>query len=115
MVVFRKRLKEIRKDRGLTQEALGKGVFISKNEICAYEKGNRCPPLEILIKLSEFLEVDFLWLIGKELDCITGPKKIVNLSEADMNIIKALKNNEKLYAKFLEDPERTLKSIEKKL
>ncbi len=115
MVVFRQRLRQIRKERGLTQEALGKGIFISKNEVCAYEKGSRCPPLEILIRIAEFLEVDFLWLIGKELDCMVGPKKIVNLSEIDMNIIKALKANEKIYKKFIENPERVIKSLENKL
>lgn len=115
MVIFRQRLREIRKKRGYTQEDVGKGVFISKNEICAYERGTRCPPLEILIKLAEFLEVDFLWLIGKELDCITGPNKLINLSESDVKILNLLKNNEKVYEKFLSDPERVIKNIESKL
>lgn len=115
MVIFRQRLREIRKKRGYTQEDVGKGIFMSKNEICAYERGTRCPPLEILIRLAEFLEVDFLWLIGKELNCITGSDKLVNLSEKDMKILNTLKSNPKVYEKFLEDPERTLKSIESKL
>lgn len=115
MVVFRKRLRETRKKRGLTQEALGNGIFVSKNEVCAYEKGTRCPPIETLFRIAEFLEVDFLWLIGKELDCITGPDKIVNLSSDDVKIIECLKKNEKLYKISLNDPNRTIKQIEQNI
>lgn len=115
MVIFRQRLKEVRKERGYTQEDVGNGIFMSKNEICAYERGTRCPPLEILIRLAEFLEVDFLWLIGKELDCVTGPGKLVNLSESDIKILNILKKNEKVYKEFLIDPERTVKKLEQTL
>ena len=115
MVIFRERLKEIRKKRGYTQEDVGKGIFISKNEICAYECGTRCPPLETLIKLADFLQVDFLWLIGKELDCIVGEDKLINLSETDVKILNLLKSNEKVYKKIIKYPERTIKSIESNL
>lgn len=115
MVIFRQRLRETRIKRGYTQKDVGNGIFVSNNEICAYERGYRSPPFEILIKLADFLEVDFLWLIGKELTCITGPDKLVNLSETDIKILNVLKNNEKIYKKFLEDPERTIKIIESKL
>ncbi|MDD6223673.1 MAG: helix-turn-helix domain-containing protein [bacterium] len=111
MVIFRKRLKETRKKRKLTQEALGKGIYLSKNEVCAYERGSRCPPLETLIRIADFLEVDFLWLIGRELDCMIGEDKIVNLSKEDIKIIQELRKNEELYKRFLEDPERTIKQL----
>ena len=115
MIIFRQRLRETRIKRGYTQKDVGNGIFVSNNEISAYENGHRCPPLEILIRLAEFLEVDFLWLVGKELKCITGPDKLINLSELDIKILNVLKNNEKVYKKFLEDPERTIKFIESKL
>lgn len=114
MVIFRKRLKEIRKQRNLTQEALGKGIYISKNEVCAYERGTRCPPLETLIRIADFLEVDFLWLIGRELDCMVGEDRIVNLSEEDIKIIQELRKNDELYERFLENPERTIKQLNNK-
>ena len=59
MVIFKKRLKEKRNELGLTQEELGKNIYLSKGEVCAYEKGKRIPPLDVLIKIAEFLEVDF--------------------------------------------------------
>ena len=111
MVIFRKRLKERRNELGLTQEDLGRMIYLSKGEICAYEKGNRLPPLDVLIRLARFLEVDFLWLIGMELDYKNNKNGIINLSELDIKIIDALKNDSDLYGRFVENPERTVSQI----
>lgn len=115
MLVFQKRLKEARKERKYTQEDVGKGVFVSKQEICLYEKGKRTPPLEVLIKMANFLEVDFLWLIGMELKIEKKENRIVNLSEEDVKIIEALKLDRSLYDKFIDNPERTITEISNKL
>lgn len=64
--MFEQRLKETRLKKGYKQDDVGKGICVSKQEICLYEKGKRKPPLEVAIKLAEFLEVDFLWLLGLE-------------------------------------------------
>lgn len=111
MVIFKKRLKERRNELGLTQEELGKGIYLTKGEICAYEKGKRIPPLDVLIRIAEFLEVDFLWLIGMELEANKSEDRIVNLSEVDLKIIAALKMDSALYERFLENPERTIAQI----
>lgn len=111
MVIFKKRLKEKRNELGLTQEELGKNIYLSKGEACAYEKGKRIPPLDVLIKIAEFLEVDFLWLIGMEIECNKSDNKVVNLSDDDLKIINALKNDSNLYGKFLENPERVIAQI----
>lgn len=115
MVIFRKRLKERRIQLNMTQEEVGNGVYLSKGEICAYEKGKRIPPLDVLIRIARFLETDFLWLIGMEIEYDKNRDKIVNLSEADLKIIDALKNNSVLYEKFLENPERIINQINKVL
>ena len=111
MVIFKKRLREKRISLGLTQKELGNNVFLSKGEICAYEKGKRIPPLDVLIRIANFLEVDFLWLIGMELSHKRGLDKIVNLSSDDISIINALKNDADLYERFLENPERVISQI----
>lgn len=115
MVIFQKRLKEKREERELTQEELGKGIFVSKQEVCLYEKGKRTPPLEVLIRMANFLETDFLWLIGMELTTPKSENRIVNLSEDDIKIIEALKKDSDLYLKFLESPDRAISEISKKL
>lgn len=111
MTIFQKRLKDVRKDRELTQEELGKGIYVSKQEVCLYENGKRMPPIEVLIRIANFLEVDFLWLIGMELEYPRAKNRIVSLSEADIKIIEALKKDSNLYEKFLENPDRAIADI----
>lgn len=115
MEVFQKRLKEARKEKSYTQQDLGNGIFVSKQEICLYEKGKRTPPMEVMMRMANFLEVDFLWLIGMELKIPREENRIVNLSEEDIKIIDALKKDRTLYQKFLEDPERAILEISSKL
>lgn len=111
MLVFQKRLKEIRKDRDLTQETLGRAIYVSKQEVCLYENGKRTPPIDVLIRIANFLEVDFLWLIGMELEYPKAENRIVSLSEEDIKIIDALKKDSNLYEKFLENPDRAISDI----
>lgn len=115
MEVFQKRLKEAREERDYTQQDVGNGIFVSKQEICLYEKGKRTPPIDVLIRMANFLEVDFLWLIGMELKIPVKENRIVNLSEEDVKIVEALKKDRELYEKFLEDPNRTISEISNKL
>lgn len=115
MEIFQKRLRESRTERKYTQEEVGKGIFVSKQEICLYEKGKRTPPIDVLIRLANFLEVDFLWLIGMELKIPVKENRIVNLSEEDIKIIEALKKDRILYEKFLEDATRTINEISNRI
>lgn len=115
MQVFQTRLKEARQERSYTQQEVGDGVYVSKQEICLYEKGKRTPPIDVLIKMANFLEVDFLWLIGMELKIPVKENRIVNLSEKDIKIVEALKKDRVLYGKFLEDPTRTISEISNRL
>ena len=115
MLVFQKRLKETRKMRNLTQMDIGNAIFVSKQEVCLYESGKRTPPIDAIMKLANFLEVDFLWLIGMELNIPKAENRIVNLSQEDLNIIAALKKDRILYDKFLKDPDRAVSEITNKL
>jgi len=115
MQIFQKRLKEARSEREYTQQDVGNGIFVSKQEICLYEKGKRIPPIDVLIRMANFLEVDFLWLIGMELKISREENRIVNLSDEDIKIVEALKKDRVLYGKFLEDPDRTISEISNRL
>lgn len=115
MQVFQKRLREAREERDYTQEDVGNGIYVSKQEVCLYEKGKRTPPIDVMIKLANFLEVDFLWLIGMELKIPIKENRIVNLSKEDIKIIEALKKDRILYDKFLKDPNRAISEISNRL
>ena len=55
--LFGRRLREIRKQRGLTQEALAESADLSGNYISDLELGRKVPSLTILVRLSQALEV----------------------------------------------------------
>ncbi len=63
-------LKELRLERGLTQEEVGKIIGVQKAAIQKYEKGDvENMKRSSLIKLSEFYNVPVAYLMGhKELD-----------------------------------------------
>ena len=48
------RLKELREDHDLAQEACAKLAFISKNSYIRYENGDRTPPLDTIKTLAKF-------------------------------------------------------------
>jgi transcriptional regulator with XRE-family HTH domain len=55
--LFGHRLREIRKERGLTQEALAESADLSGNYISDLELGLKVPSLTILVRLSQALGV----------------------------------------------------------
>jgi transcriptional regulator with XRE-family HTH domain len=52
---FVKRLIELRKQRGLTQQALADGIELHVNQIKRYEAGTAQPTLETLVRLAREL------------------------------------------------------------
>jgi HTH-type transcriptional regulator, cell division transcriptional repressor len=55
--LFGRRLRELRKERGLTQEALAESADLSGNYISDLELGLKVPSLTILVRLSQALDV----------------------------------------------------------
>jgi transcriptional regulator with XRE-family HTH domain len=62
---FGQRLFDTRKARGLTQKELGAMTRLSKRMIAYYEANTSGPPVEILRKLSEVLNVTSSYLLGE--------------------------------------------------
>lgn len=60
---FSEKLKELRKEKGLTQEELAKEIFVSRNLISKYENGAIYPTKENAIKIAKFFKVDLSYLI----------------------------------------------------
>ena len=58
-----KRIAELRKEKHLTQIALGMKLNVSQNMISFYETGKYQPSLDILIALSKLFEVSVDYLI----------------------------------------------------
>lgn len=60
--MFCKRLREVRMARHMTQQKLADAVGLALRSYQCYEQGTREPPLDMLVKLADVLEVptDFL-------------------------------------------------------
>lgn len=86
---FGPRLAELRKARGLTQEALGELVGVSQRMMAYYEQEDAQPPGALLVDLARALQVSADELLG-----IEPPKEKVSPTQA--RIRKRLRQVEEL-------------------
>lgn len=63
--MLKERLIYLRKKNKKTQEDISKIIGVSRPAYTAYERGNRSPDYEILLKLSDYFDVSVDYLIGK--------------------------------------------------
>jgi len=61
-----KLLKDLRKEKRLTQENFAEIVNVSNRTVSRWENGNNMPDLDILIQLSDYYEIDLRELLDGE-------------------------------------------------
>lgn len=59
------RIRELRKEKKMTQEELGRILGVSKVSISGYENDTRQPDNEALVKLSKYFNVTVDYLLGR--------------------------------------------------
>lgn len=111
------RLKERRKELGLSQDALAKKLKISKVAICWYELGERTPTLNNFIKLADELDLSLDELLGREINVVAQNEENykTKMAKKDIEIISEIKKKKDLYSKLYENPKRTVELIERKI
>lgn len=65
MSIFSKRLKKLREEHDLSQQALANALKISKSSINMYERGEREPGFETLEAIADYFNVDMNYLLGR--------------------------------------------------
>lgn len=80
------RLKEARRDQGLSLDAVAKLSGVSRSMVSQIERGESSPTIATLLNLTRALQVDFAGLLG-EADAEPG---IEVLTEADLPVIDKL-------------------------
>ena len=110
MEIFGQRLKQIRKEKGITQSDLGKAVGVSKPEICFYENGSRNPSLNNLIELADYLKIDVAWLLGREVR-LDKNNELTCLSDKELELINILRKHKKLYKELINNPAEMINKI----
>ena len=62
---FSERIKELRKEKGLSQEDVGSIIGVKKYAIYSYEKGRACPDMKGLFALADYFDVSMDYLAGR--------------------------------------------------
>ncbi len=67
-------MKELRREKGLTQEKLAEQFNVSSRTVSRWENGNNMPDLDILIEISDYFQVDLR-------DLLDGERKSENMDK----------------------------------
>ena len=78
-------LKELRKEKGMTQEQLAEQLNTSNRSVSRWETGSTMPDLSMLIMLSEYYDVDVRGIID-------GKRKSENMNEEVKYTLKNVVN-----------------------
>lgn len=116
-MIIGNRIKEARKNKGLSQQQLGDMLGVSKVSVCGYETGTRIPTLDNFLQLIEILDLTPDYILGRDVNVIADQEEpyTVKLSKHDLEIIKELKKHEDLYNLLSDDPKRVIELISRKL
>lgn len=58
------RLKDLREDMDMTQIECAKIAYIGKNTYIRYEKGERIPPLDVVVAYAKYYNVSIDYIAG---------------------------------------------------
>lgn len=62
---FSERLKELRLEKGMSQDAVGKVIGVKRYSVWGYEKGRNFPEVPGLIALADYFGVSTDYLLGR--------------------------------------------------
>jgi len=87
-------LRELRKEKELTQEQLAEKFGVSSRSVSRWENGNTIPELGILVELADYYEVDIKEIIDGERKSESMEKeqketlqKVADYAEAEKNLV----------------------------
>lgn len=111
------RLRELRKNKKLTQAELGKLLGVTKASICCYEKGSRTPNIETIVAMMALFNVTSDYLIGSDkiVTIKTPLEKNEIITKEELTFIKELRKNKYLAEILLGDPKRGIELLDKKI
>ncbi|WP_179211812.1 helix-turn-helix domain-containing protein [Ligilactobacillus murinus] len=89
--MFNIRLKELRHEKGLTQDELGKILNVSGKTIGTWERDSRQPNIETINELADFFGVTADYLLGRDEQSDKG-------NNIDLSGISKLGTEEKIFS-----------------
>lgn len=90
-------LKDLRKEKGLTQEELAEKFYVSSRSISRWERGSNMPDIEVLLDLADFYGVDLVEILnGSRRSEMKNEERETNIKVAEYE-----KENNKIFLKVL--------------
>lgn len=65
MTIFTERLKELRREKRLTQKDVAIALRLPVTTYANYEQGTRLPPLDVLVLICDLFDVPTDYLLGR--------------------------------------------------
>lgn len=90
------RLKELRKDKGLTQADLAKVINTNQSQYGKYENGKTSLSIENSKILADFFGVSIPYLLG-----LDNNSKIANSTIKDTNLLSFLNKSKRIWVKII--------------
>ena len=112
------RLKTLRIDKGLSQQALADMIGASKSLICCYESGKRTPSLENIMAFIQIFGVDADYLLGSDslVKIVSNDKTTyAPITKEEIDFINELKKDKLVYNILFTEPKRGEDLVIKKL
>ena len=100
------RLREVRLQRGLSQQEAASRAGISMNSLYHYEKGNKVPSAVVLARLAEVLDVSADYLLGLTDDPAPKDRKFDLTAYLPNEILLTPKELKKIGQRLIEIAER---------
>ena len=112
-----KRIKKLRREKGLTQQELGDLINVTKVSICCYEKETRVPTLETLTALAKVFKVDINYFFFFFYNVVADSDDSYSMTVAreELEFIKEIRKYSSLYNKVIKDPKRCAELIDMKM
>lgn len=63
-MILNRRLRQARKDKGLTQIQVTALIFMDRRTVYLYETNRRVPRIDMIEKLAKIYDVNPAWLVG---------------------------------------------------
>ena len=104
-MIFSEKLQILRKNKGLTQEALGARLGVSRQAVAKWESGQIYPDISNLIQISDLMNVSVDYLV-KDRDCTVSIRSPYD-TDIDEMISFRLEANVNTYAAFRNEVEPT--------
>ena len=80
MPTLGKRLKELRREKGILQDELARDIGVSKGTVSVWERDARKPEYNTLEQLCEYFQVNLGYLLGEDVD-----RALVQPSDEDLS------------------------------